>query len=1226
VKVSIFKDKDLVESLVSFHPFCQQGLAVILVDDAMIMVEKDKLNIRDEDIKLYEPKETSEPLWRFSNKAILDLPSECKASLKANNVIHSDLDAEYVKMVHASLGSPTVSSFKRAMRSGWLGNLPRLTLDMINKNPPYSEATSKGHLDKTRKHLRSTRRKGTTYRQRRGIFNGGVFAETCRQNSAPVTDGKQLPVVIAHSKPAVYFAIHGPGINLDPDDMIPGDRRHHTMFSDNPGRFPITSRTGKEYIMISTYRNYIHYETMKDRSQEEQLASRRRTQRFYEDRGHRPEYIRLDNETSRAMQEFFKAADMGYEYATRNSHETNEAERSIRTAKNHLISTLATTAEEFPLDLWDLAIPQCEITLNLLIPWMLDVNISAYCGLHGKSWNHDKHPLAPMGTKVMIHESKQQRTTWGDKGTPGYYIGPAKDHYRSWDVWCIKTNALRVSNSLDWFPAPYKMPGSNPIDNVLMVLTDVEQALLGLTNATGLPDEHEGRVKGMVRPIRDLISTYQSSVRVTDPYQSSGTIPNITADETGAEPRIQRRSIIEYAREEQGRQDESDEEYMPTSHDVPQRDESETGDTGELNIHKSTRSGVRKNRRNTNPQFAGKANLQNIYKESTDWRDMMEYKPMILAAATVLDEKTGQPLKHRQLKNQPDGAEWLHADHLKFIKLVETTSIMHWIKPWEKPRDRKATYYNPQPERKIKNGELIRRVRGTLGGNQGDPYLGEKSAYVADLITIKILLNLVVSTPSANFMTMDIKDFYLGTTLTRKQYMRIHRNQIPPETIKYFHLEDPTWWQNEHILVEVSKGIYGLPEAGKLAQDRLFNHMKTHGFEPCENTPGLLKHKTRDIKFTLVVDDFGVYYTDKADPTYLQTILEELYVMTVDWTGSKYVGLTIQHDEDNRTISISMPTYIAKAMVRFNINAMTKAVHSPSKYIPMRYHNSSTKPQVTQIDSSNPINVERQKWIQAAVGVILFYARAVDPTMLMAVNKLASRQANPTEEVEDEAKHLLQYAATHPIAITTFRATDMKYRITSDASYNSEAIARSRSGGYHDLVNNVDDPYLEPINGAITCISSLINCIVASVAEAEYASMFINAQVGAIIRMTLEDLGKPQGPTPIYTDNQCAQGIASDTLTLQKSKSMDMRFHWVRDRVRQNQFIVHWKEGKSNIADYFTKFHPPAHHRMTRPYLVSSPKAEVPSKGVLMKALHTLTGKICRYGRAASAHMAVIVY
>jgi len=195
------------------------------------------------------------------------------------------------------------------------------------------------------------------------------------------------------------------------------------------------------------------------------------------------------------------------------------------------------------------------------------------------------------------------------------------------------------------------------------------------------------------------------------------------------------------------------------------------------------------------------------------------------------------------------------------VKLVEGTGTMRWIKPWEKPRESKATYYNPQPERKVKDGELIRRVRGTLGGNQGDPYLGEKAAYVADLTTIKLLLNLVVSTPKAKFMTMDIKDFYLGTMLTRKQYMRLHRNQVPLETIEYFKLHDPTWWVNDHILVEVSKGIYGLPEAGKLAQDRLYNHLRKYEFETCPNTPGLLKHKTRDIRFTLVVDDFGVYYT-----------------------------------------------------------------------------------------------------------------------------------------------------------------------------------------------------------------------------------------------------------------------------------------------------------------------------------------------------------------------------
>jgi len=118
--------------------------------------------------------------------------------------------------------------------------------------------------------------------------------------------------------------------------------------------------------------------------------------------------------------------------------------------------------------------------------------------------------------------------------------------------------------------------------------------------------------------------------------------------------------------------------------------------------------------------------------------------------------------------------------------------------------------------------------------------------------------------------------------------------------------------------------------------------------------------------------------------------------------------------------------------------------------------------------------------------------------------------------------------------------------------------------------------------------------------------LFMNAQLGAILKLTLEDLGWPQGITPIYTDNRCAEGIANDTLKLQKSKAMDMRFHWVRDRVRQGQFQVIWRKGSENLADYFTKNHPPSHYRMMRPVLVRTPTKEEMnySKGVLMAAFH----------------------
>ena len=45
---------------------------------------------------------------------------------------------------------------------------------------------------------------------------------------------------------------------------------------------------------------------------------------------------------------------------------------------------------------------------------------------------------------------------------------------------------------------------------------------------------------------------------------------------------------------------------------------------------------------------------------------------------------------------------------------------------------------------------------------------------------------------------------------------------------------------------------------------------------------------------------------------------------------------------------------------------------------------------------------------------------------------------------------------------------------------------------------------------------------------------------------------------------------------------MDMRFEWLLDREQQGQFKIYWRPGKTNLADYFTKHHPPAHHRNVR--------------------------------------------
>lgn len=96
----------------------------------------------------------------------------------------------------------------------------------------------------------------------------------------------------------------------------------------------------------------------------------------------------------------------------------------------------------------------------------------------------------------------------------------------------------------------------------------------------------------------------------------------------------------------------------------------------------------------------------------------------------------------------------------------------------------------------------------------------------------------------------------------------------------------------------------------------------------------------------------------------------------------------------------------------------------------------------------------------------------------------------------------------------------------------------------------------------------------------------MNAQEAVPILNTLQELGHQQPPTTIRTDNSTAHGIMKQTVRQRKSKSMDMKFWWLVDRVQQNQFKVSWEHGKNNLVDYISKNHPAAHHKKVHPFYV----------------------------------------
>ena len=137
----------------------------------------------------------------------------------------------------------------------------------------------------------------------------------------------------------------------------------------------------------------------------------------------------------------------------------------------------------------------------------------------------------------------------------------------------------------------------------------------------------------------------------------------------------------------------------------------------------------------------------------------------------------------------------------------------------------------------------------------------------------------------------------------------------------------------------------------------------------------------------------------------------------------------------------------------------------------------------------------------------------------------------------------------------------MILRIHSDASYLSVTKYRSQAAGFFYLSDNSDTP---PLNGTIHVLCAILKNDMASAAEVETGAVFVNCQEAIAIRQTLIEIGHPQPATPVHVDNKCAVEIFNETFRQRKSKSMDMRFYWVRDRAKQKQFRIFGEKAPAN--------------------------------------------------------------
>jgi hypothetical protein len=164
----------------------------------------------------------------------------------------------------------------------------------------------------------------------------------------------------------------------------------------------------------------------------------------------------------------------------------------------------------------------------------------------------------------------------------------------------------------------------------------------------------------------------------------------------------------------------------------------------------------------------------------------------------------------------------------------------------------------------------------------------------------------------------------------------------------------------------------------------------------------------------------------------LANILTAKYKMTTDWTGNLYVGITLQWDYLHQTVDMSMPGYVANALQQFDVQAPNRPQHSPYEWVEPTYGQHVQL--IPPADITEPLDAAGTTRLQEIIGVLLYYGRAIDNTILVALGSLAVAQTMGTLATTKAAIHLLNYAASYPNATARFHASEMCIHVHSDAS------------------------------------------------------------------------------------------------------------------------------------------------------------------------------------------------
>jgi hypothetical protein len=252
--------------------------------------------------------------------------------------------------------------------------------------------------------------------------------------------------------------------------------------------------------------------------------------------------------------------------------------------------------------------------------------------------------------------------------------------------------------------------------------------------------------------------------------------------------------------------------------------------------------------------------------------------------------------------------------------------------------------------------------------------------------------------------------------------------------------------------------------------------------------------------------------------------------------------LSMRIRREGRSIIIDQQAYLQKVLKRLDLlNATPKSSPLPAGYNP--------EPNTAQAKSKN----DRIKEYQTIIGSYLYLMIGTRPDIAFAVTKMAQFSANPTKDhlnrLFDIGRYLVgtqDYTLIYSGENINNPRIETGLTFYSDSDWASDKVERRSTTGYYGIL----------AEGAICWVSHAQRTIALSSAEAEYMAISDCSRQAIWIRSLLSELDIHIGPVTIHGDSQSAIFIASNPVQEKQTKHIDIRYHFIREKVKRNEVIL----------------------------------------------------------------------